>query len=79
MNCTSASSFLVAGNRRLVPVGRCAAITDGCIGWDTTIGVLETLARAVVLRWRTCGPPSVRLHEAMNPAGGEPAGFVGLK
>ena len=28
------------------------SITDGCIGWDTTVEVLETLARAVTSRRR---------------------------
>ena len=46
-------SNLVAGRQNLVP-GRDLvygqSITDGCIGWDTTVGVLERLAAAVAAR-----------------------------
>ena len=48
-------SNLVAGRQNLVP-GRDLvygqSITDGCIGWDTTVGVLERLAAAVAARRR---------------------------
>ena len=46
-------SNLVAGKQNLVQ-GRDLvygqSITDGCIGWDTTVGVLERLAAAVEAR-----------------------------
>ena len=46
-------SHLVAGRQELVP-GRDLAygqsITDGCIGWDTTVAVLDRLANAVRMR-----------------------------
>ncbi len=46
-------SNLVAGRQNLVQ-GRDLvygqSITDGCIGWDTTVGVLERLAAAVAAR-----------------------------
>ena len=52
-------SNLVAGKQTHVP-GRPLvygqSITDGCIGWDTTVEVLETLARAVTSRRRTKRP-----------------------
>jgi 3-deoxy-7-phosphoheptulonate synthase len=52
-------SNLVAGKQTHVP-GRplCygQSITDGCIGWETTVDVLETLARAVTSRRRTARP-----------------------
>ncbi|HEX4299030.1 MAG TPA: 3-deoxy-7-phosphoheptulonate synthase, partial [Devosia sp.] len=46
-------SNLVAGRQDLVPgkplvYGQ--SITDGCIGWDTTVEVLEQLADAVAAR-----------------------------
>jgi 3-deoxy-7-phosphoheptulonate synthase len=49
-------SHLVAGRQDLIPgrdlvYGR--SITDGCIDWQTSIAVLETLARAVQARRRT--------------------------
>ncbi len=48
-------SNLVAGRQDLVP-GRPLtygqSITDGCIGWDTTVAVLERLATAVAERRR---------------------------
>jgi 3-deoxy-7-phosphoheptulonate synthase len=43
-------SFLVAGRQDLVPGARLCygqSITDGCIGWDTTVEVLEGLAESV--------------------------------
>ena len=43
-------SNLVAGRQDLVPGKPLAygqSITDGCIGWDTTVEVLERLAEAV--------------------------------
>ncbi len=43
-------SNLVAGRQDLVPGKTLVygqSITDGCIGWDTSVAVLETLARAV--------------------------------
>jgi 3-deoxy-7-phosphoheptulonate synthase len=47
-------SFLVAGRQELdVPPGELVygqSITDGCIGWDTTIEVLDGLADAVRTR-----------------------------
>jgi 3-deoxy-7-phosphoheptulonate synthase len=48
-------SHLVAGRQDLIP-GRALtfgqSITDGCIDWETSIGALETLARAVRTRRR---------------------------
>ncbi|MFN5450879.1 MAG: 3-deoxy-7-phosphoheptulonate synthase, partial [Bradyrhizobium sp.] len=39
------------------------SITDGCIGWDTTVAVLEQLADAVTTR-RTRRNESVRERSA---------------
>ena len=59
-------SNLVAGRQDLVP-GRALtygqSITDGCIGWETSLAVLERLSAAVEAR-RLAGR-----HGAM-PAGG---------
>ncbi len=46
-------SHLVAGRQDLVPgkpLRYGQSITDGCIGWDTTVEVLHRLADAVRLR-----------------------------
>jgi 3-deoxy-7-phosphoheptulonate synthase len=48
-------SFLVAGRQDLDPPTQSAlvygqSITDGCIGWDTTVEVLDGLAHAVRAR-----------------------------
>jgi 3-deoxy-7-phosphoheptulonate synthase len=46
-------SHLVAGRQELVPGCELVygqSITDGCIGWDTTVQVLERLAKAVRVR-----------------------------
>jgi 3-deoxy-7-phosphoheptulonate synthase len=46
-------SHLVAGRQDLVPGGELLygqSITDGCVGWDTTVQVLERLAKAVCVR-----------------------------
>lgn len=46
-------SHLVAGRQDLVagqPLAYGQSITDGCIGWDSTVAVLETLAEAVDAR-----------------------------
>jgi 3-deoxy-7-phosphoheptulonate synthase len=43
-------SHLVAGRQDLVPGCELTygqSITDGCIGWDTSVQVLERLAKAV--------------------------------
>ncbi len=43
-------SHLVAGRQDLVPGQPLAygqSITDGCIGWDSSVAVLERLAAAV--------------------------------
>jgi 3-deoxy-7-phosphoheptulonate synthase len=43
-------SFLLAGRQDLVPGAELRygqSITDGCIGWETTVAVLEGLAQAV--------------------------------
>jgi 3-deoxy-7-phosphoheptulonate synthase len=48
-----AESNLVAGRQDLTPGQPLAygqSITDGCIGWDTTLAVLENLAQAVATR-----------------------------
>ena len=46
-------SNIVAGRQELdpgKPLTYGQSITDGCIGWDTTVEVLEKLADAVVAR-----------------------------
>ena len=46
-------SNLVGGGRDLVagrPLTYGQSITDGCIGWDTTVETLEVLAAAVAGR-----------------------------
>jgi len=46
-------SNLVAGRQNLVPgkpLTYGQSITDSCIGWDTTVSVLEKLAEAVATR-----------------------------
>jgi len=46
-------SHLVAGRQDVrpgVPLAYGQSITDGCIGWDTTVEVLEQLADAVAAR-----------------------------
>jgi 3-deoxy-7-phosphoheptulonate synthase len=46
-------SFLVAGNQKPGPLDTLTygqSITDGCIGWDTTVEVLDDLAAAVRAR-----------------------------
>ena len=48
-------SHIVAGRQDLVPGQALAygqSITDGCIGWETTVAVLERLAEAVAERRR---------------------------
>jgi 3-deoxy-7-phosphoheptulonate synthase len=48
-------SHLVAGRQDFVPGAELAygqSITDGCIGWDETVAVLETLADAAAARRR---------------------------
>ena len=43
-------SFLVAGRQDLggsEPLVHGQSITDGCIGWETTVEVLDALAAAV--------------------------------
>jgi 3-deoxy-7-phosphoheptulonate synthase len=48
-------SNLIAGRQDLVPGRRLTfgqSITDGCIDWETSVTVLETLARAVRMRRR---------------------------
>ncbi|HWJ76269.1 MAG TPA: 3-deoxy-7-phosphoheptulonate synthase [Kaistia sp.] len=60
-------SNLVAGRQDLVP-GRPLvygqSITDGCIDWQTSVGVLEQLAEAVARR-RERARPEARLAEAV--------------
>jgi 3-deoxy-7-phosphoheptulonate synthase len=49
-------SFLVAGRQELGEGGELTygqSITDGCIGWDTTVEVLDGLAGAVRARRRS--------------------------
>jgi 3-deoxy-7-phosphoheptulonate synthase len=51
-------SHLVAGRQDHVPgqplvYGQ--SITDGCIAWDSTVGVLDRLADAVRVRRRAVG------------------------
>jgi len=46
-------SHLVAGRQDIMPGQPLAygqSVTDGCIGWETSVGVLEALSRAVVAR-----------------------------
>jgi 3-deoxy-7-phosphoheptulonate synthase len=43
-------SFLIGGNQAVRPraqLTRGQSVTDACLGWDETVPVLETLARAV--------------------------------
>jgi 3-deoxy-7-phosphoheptulonate synthase len=50
---TMVESFLVAGRQDLVPgtpLTYGQSITDGCLGWDTTVEVLDHLAEAVRAR-----------------------------
>ena len=50
---TMIESHLVFGRQDLVPGAKLTygqSITDGCIGWDTTVEVLERLASAVERR-----------------------------
>ena len=52
-------SHLVAGRQDLVegrPLTYGQSITDGCIGWDSSVAVLERLARAVEARRRQAQP-----------------------
>ena len=59
-------SHLVAGRQDVkpgVPLTYGQSITDGCIGWDTTVAVLEQLADAVTTR-RTRRNESVRERSA---------------
>ena len=51
-------SNLVAGRQDLIPgkpLTYGQSITDGCIGWDTSVGVLDRLADAVEERRRVSG------------------------
>jgi 3-deoxy-7-phosphoheptulonate synthase len=46
-------SFLVEGNQSPGPIDMLTygqSITDGCIGWETTVQVLDELAAAVRAR-----------------------------
>jgi 3-deoxy-7-phosphoheptulonate synthase len=49
-------SFLVGGRQELKP-GRPLtygqSITDGCLGWEDTVGVLDLLSEAVIARRRS--------------------------
>ncbi|MBV9560010.1 MAG: 3-deoxy-7-phosphoheptulonate synthase [Bradyrhizobium sp.] len=50
-------SHLVAGRQDVVPGTKLTygqSITDGCIGWDTTVEALDVLADAVVARRQAC-------------------------
>ncbi len=56
-------SHLVAGRQDLVegrPLTYGQSITDGCIGWDSSVAVLERLARAVEARRRQAQPQRLR-------------------
>ncbi|HEY3793355.1 MAG TPA: 3-deoxy-7-phosphoheptulonate synthase [Bradyrhizobium sp.] len=60
-------SNLVAGKQTYVsgqPLRYGQSITDGCIDWQSTVEVLETLAHAVTLRRRTMRPARQELHVA---------------
>ncbi len=60
-------SNLVAGRQDLVPgkpLTYGQSITDGCIGWETTVAVLERLALATAERRRQ----TVRAAPAERPA-----------
>jgi 3-deoxy-7-phosphoheptulonate synthase len=53
INGVMVESFLVEGNQKLVPGGELVygqSITDACMSWETTEGVLEQLAEAVRAR-----------------------------
>jgi 3-deoxy-7-phosphoheptulonate synthase len=55
-------SNLVAGRQDVVPgkpLTYGQSITDGCIGWETTVDVLNTLADAVETR-RNAQPRNLR-------------------
>src|SRR5690606_24368007 len=62
-------SHLVSGRQDLIP-GRPLvygqSITDGCIDWETSVGVLERLSAAVLQRRRTIGETA--LERAGNAA-----------
>ena len=56
-------SFLIAGRQDLRPGADLRygqSITDGCIGWDTTVGVLEGLAESVRDRSASGARPAQR-------------------
>ena len=62
-------SNLVAGRQDLLPGKSLVygqSITDGCIDWDSSVAVLETLARAVDER----GQSSARKHGKLERAVG---------
>ena len=51
-------SNLVAGRQELIPGRQLVygqSVTDGCIGWDTSVAVLERLAAAAEIRRRATG------------------------
>ncbi len=59
-------SNLVAGRQDLVPgkpLTYGQSITDGCIGWDTSVDVLEALAAAVTARRQRSDAPAARSLE----------------
>jgi 3-deoxy-7-phosphoheptulonate synthase len=59
-------SHLVAGRQDVLPGTKLTygqSITDGCIGWDTTVEVLNVLADAVVAR-RQAGRPDAHERSA---------------
>ncbi|HEY8598401.1 MAG TPA: 3-deoxy-7-phosphoheptulonate synthase [Thermomicrobiales bacterium] len=61
-------SFLVDGRQDLkpgVPATYGQSITDGCMGWDTSVPVLHSLAAAV--RARRAGEPAI-WREAITPS-----------
>ena len=52
---TMLESFLVGGRQELRAVDELTpgqSITDGCLGWEETVGVLERLAAAAAARRR---------------------------
>jgi 3-deoxy-7-phosphoheptulonate synthase len=61
-------SHLVAGRQDLVegqPLTYGQSITDGCIGWETSVDVLEVLAQAVKARRAKVGA-GAQLAEAAS-------------
>ena len=62
-------SNLVAGRQDLVPgkpLTYGQSITDGCIGWDTTVSALNVLADAVAARRKAQSRKAPEEHSAQS-------------